>query len=62
MRANAIYRQHQEREDNTLSQFRNVEYILQAGEQGLDHLCLAASGLNFFHGTLAEFMGAHRTI
>src|SRR5512147_2490724 len=57
--ADSINREHEEREHNTLPELGNVEYILQAGEQGLYHLCLATCGLYFIESTFAELMGAH---
>jgi len=55
-----VHCKHQEREDNALPELRDIEYILQAGEQELNHLNLAASGLDFLYRALAELVGANR--
>src|SRR5512143_4374729 len=57
--ADSINRKHEERKYDALSELGNIEYILQAGEQGLYHLCLAARGPYFIKSTFTELMGAH---
>jgi len=59
MRAYAVDSKHEERKHDTLSELGYVEYILQAGEQGLYYLCLTAGGLYFLKSALAELVGAH---
>ena len=60
MSPNAIHSQHQQRENNALPELGNPEYILKSGEHGLDHLCLAAGGLDFVQRALAELVRANR--
>ena len=59
MRTDPIHSKHQERKNNPLPELGDVEYVLDAGEQGLYHLGLPAGGLDFFHGALAELMRTH---
>ena len=47
MGTNPVDRQQQQRKDDPFPQFGDVEYIFQACDQGLNHLSLAACGLDF---------------
>ncbi len=59
MGADTIDREHHESEENAFPELRDIKYVLQAGEQGLNHLGLPASGLYFFKSTFTELMCAH---
>src|SRR5512144_2669014 len=56
----AVSSEHQQREDDALSELRDPEYVLDAGKHWLYHLCLAAGCLDLVHGTLAELVRADR--
>jgi hypothetical protein len=60
MGTDAVDSEHQEREHDTFPELRDIENVLQAGKQGLDHLCLSARSLYLFHCALAELMCPHR--